>query len=92
MRKKLTALAAASTLAVSGAAAPAALAQQQDGLVNVSIGNILRNVDLALAANVVANVCAQDVTVAVLATVDETGQAFTCTQRGSGRAVAVTDN
>jgi hypothetical protein len=94
MRKKLTALAAASTLAVSGAAAPAALAQQQDGLVNVSIGdvNILRNVDLALAANVVANLCAQDVTVAVLATVDETGQEFTCTQRGSGRAVAVTDN
>ena len=53
-------LAAASTLTVSGAAAPAALAQQQDGLVNVNIGNvnILRNVDLALAANVVANVCA----------------------------------
>jgi hypothetical protein len=95
MRKKLAGLAAASTLAFSGIAAPAAMAQQ-NGLVNVSIGNIniLRNVDVAVAANVIAGVCAGvDANAAILATqtVDETGQDFVCNQRGTGRVVAVTD-
>lgn len=75
----------------------AAMAQgNQDGLVNVSIGDvtILENVDVAVAANVVANVCALVVAdVLVLAEqVDATGVDFDCTQRGSGRAVAITDN
>jgi hypothetical protein len=95
MRKRIVGLAAASVLAFSGIAAPAALAQQ-NGLVNVQIGdvNILRNVDVAVAANVIAGVCANlDANAAILAVqgVDETGQTFTCTQRGTGRVVAVTD-
>jgi hypothetical protein len=93
LRKKLLAVCTASTLAFGIAGAPAAEAQViQDGLVSVSIGNVnvLRDVDVAVAANVVANICAQDVTVAVLAAVDQTGSTFECNQRGSGRPVAVT--
>jgi hypothetical protein len=93
MRRKIAGLAVTSALALSGIAAPA-LAQQV-GLVNVQIGNvtILRNVDVAVAATVVAQVCNIDANAAVLAvqTVDETGQTFRCEQRGSGRTVAVTD-
>jgi hypothetical protein len=78
-----------------GSAAPA-LAQIQDGLVNVAIGDvtILDDVDVALAANVVANVCALALVDALVLVnnVDQTGTPFTCTQRGSGRPVAVTDN
>jgi hypothetical protein len=42
---------------------------QQNGLVNVSTGNldVLNNVNLAVAANVIATVCGVDVLVAVLA-------------------------
>jgi hypothetical protein len=81
---------------VLGAAGPA-LAQPQDGLVNVAIGDvtILRNVDVALAANVVANVCALvEADVLVLAEQVDAGDIddFTCRQRGSGRTVAITDN
>ena len=78
-----------------GSAAPV-LAQVQDGLVNVSIGDvtILREVDVALAANVVAHVCALvQADVLVLAnSVDAGGADFVCQQRGSGRAVAITNN
>jgi hypothetical protein len=78
-----------------GSAAPV-LAQNQDGLVNVVIGDvtILEEVDIALAANVVANVCALVVAdVLVLAQqVDATGVDFVCRQRGTGRSVAITDN
>ena len=76
---------------------PLAGAQTQDGLVNVMVGDvtILRNVDVALAANVIANVCVglTDTDVTVLGTtVDETGVAsVVCNQRGNGRAVAITD-
>ena len=94
MRRKIAGVAVTSALALSGIAAPAALAQQA-GLVNVQIGNvtILRDVDVAVAATVVAQVCNIDANVAVLAvqTVDETGQTFRCEQRGSGRTVVVTD-
>ena len=90
MRKKLAAFAATSMLAV-GAAAPPALAQQQDGLVNINIENvtILEEVDVAVAANIIAGICVQDVNVLA---VDQTGGAVTCTMRGTGRAVAITDN
>jgi hypothetical protein len=77
---------------------PLAGAQTQDGLVNVMVGDvtILRNVDVALAANVIANVCVgvTDTDVTVLGTtVDLTGTAdVVCNQRGNGRAVAITDN
>jgi len=71
MRRKLLPLILASALVV--AAAPAALAQnesRQGGLVNVSTGDVdlLNNVNLAVAANVIATVCGVTVPVAVLAT------------------------
>lgn len=63
-----------------GSATPA-LAQQQDGLVNVMIGDVTIKdaVDLNVAAQVAANVCGVDVgPVAVLATqVDRSGEART---------------
>lgn len=63
---------------------------------NVSIGDvtILEEVDIALAATVVANVCALvNADVVVLATEVDAGDRldFTCNQRGSGRTVAITD-
>lgn len=77
-----------------GSVAPALA--QQDGLVNVEIGDvtILENVDVALAATVVANLCALvQANVLVLANaVDAGGADFVCQQRGSGRTVAITDN
>jgi hypothetical protein len=93
--KRLMAGLFASALLFTGLAAPASA--QQVGLVNVEVGDvtILRNVDIALAANVIANICVgvTDTNVAVLATqVDTTGVAqVVCEQRGNGRAVAITD-
>jgi hypothetical protein len=93
-KKGIIALMLLSLLAF-GSAAPV-LAQVQDGLVNVAIGDvtILEEVDVALAANVVANVCALVVAdVLVLANqVDATSTPFVCKQRGSGRPVAITNN
>jgi hypothetical protein len=90
--KRLVASLFASALLFAGIAAPSATAQQV-GLVNVEIGDvtILRNVDVALAANVVANVCNIDLTAAVLAQEIEDNDVFECNQRGSGRSVAVTE-
>jgi hypothetical protein len=90
--RRLTASLAATGLLAFGVAAPTASAQQV-GLVNVKIGNvtILRDVDVALAANVVANVCNVDLTAAVLAQEIEDNDVFNCEQRGSGRPVAVTE-
>jgi hypothetical protein len=70
MRRKLLPLILASALVV--ATAPAAMAQnnsRQIGLVNVSTGNVdlLNNVNLAVAANVIATVCDVTVPIAVLA-------------------------
>jgi hypothetical protein len=96
LRKKTASLATCVALAVGMVGAPVAQAQQ-NGLVNVEIGDvtILRNVDVALAANVVANVCALvEADVLVLANQVDAGTIddFTCNQRGSGRAVAITDD
>ena len=73
MRLKLfiSAILAASLLVVG--VAPSATAQndsRQRGLVNVSTGNVdlLNNVNLAVAANVIATVCDVTVPIAVLAT------------------------
>jgi hypothetical protein len=67
-----------------GAATPAAMAQVQDGLVNVAIGDItiLQDVNVGLAAQVAANVCGVNVgPVAVLGrAVDRSGATSTvCT-------------
>lgn len=93
VKKRIAVIAMAAVMVLG---IPTAAMAQQDGLVNVSIGDvtILRNVDVAVAANVVANVCALvKANVLVLAQqVDASGIDFTCSQRGSGRAVAITDN
>lgn len=95
--RRLFVTAMAALLLLAATALPAAAQVDQDGLVNVSIGDvtILEEVDVALAAVVVANVCALvEANVLVLAEqVDEgTIESFECAQRGSGRAVAITDN
>ena len=68
----------------AGTLVPSASAQNQDGLVNVMIGdvNILNDANIGVAANVAANVCGVRVgPVAVLATqVDRSGaQQTVCT-------------
>ena len=68
----------------AGTLVPSASAQNQDGLVNVMIGdvNILNDANIGVAANVAANVCGVNVgPVAVLATqVDRSGgQRTVCT-------------
>jgi hypothetical protein len=82
--KSSLAAACATALLAIGVAAPVAAAQQQDGLVNVAIGDvtILQDVNIGVAAQVAANVCGVKVgPVAVLGTVvDRSGSPATvCT-------------
>jgi len=98
-RIKLTVAAGVATLlafAAFATASPAAAANQsQEGLVNVAIGDITtgdilsnNTVNLAVAANVAANVCGVTVPVAVLAQqVFRTG-GFTC--EGATQFVEIT--
>jgi hypothetical protein len=99
MRRFVVTLAAVAMLSAPMAVAPsAAQAQVQDGLVNVVIGDvtILEDVNVAVAANVVAQICGLQVQqVQVLATsVDATGtQRTVCTTRGRrGQEVIITQN
>jgi hypothetical protein len=82
--KKFFASVSASALLMFGAATPAAMAQVQDGLINVAVGDvtILENVDIGVAAQVAANICGVKVgPVAVLGrAVDRSGDMRTvCT-------------
>ena len=83
--KQLGASLFATAILFAGVAAPSASAanQQQNGLVNVAIGDItIQDVNIGVAAQIAANVCGLHVgPVAVLATVvDRTGDASTvCT-------------
>ncbi len=88
--KKFAASLFASGLLATGIMVPAAAAQNQDGLVNVNIENVLNNndvnvvVDLDAAAAIAANVCGFIVDVDVLAAVDEGTQTIedvTCNSR-----------
>ena len=85
----------ACSIVFAGVAAPAA-AQEQTGLVNVNIGDvtILEDVNVAIAANIVAAICVQDINAAVLAVqvVDETGQQFTCEARGGRPDITITQD
>ena len=69
LRKKAAGLATAITLAVGMTAAPVAHGQQQQGLVNVNVGDvtILQDVGIGVAANVAANICGVQVNAAVIA-------------------------
>ena len=64
-----------------GLASAAPVTNIGDGLVNVGIGNVnvLRDVDVAVAAQVTALLCDTEVTAAVLGEVDQGGDAFSCT-------------
>jgi hypothetical protein len=87
MRKRVAVFFVTALLA-TGVGAPAALAQNQDGLVNVVIGDvtILENVDIGVAAQLAANVCGVKVgPVAVLGTVvDRSGDTRTVCETDQG--------
>jgi hypothetical protein len=70
--RRLIAVVATSFALVGGIATPA-LAQTQDGLVNVMIGDvtILEDVNIAVAANILANVCANVNVQAALAVIGD---------------------
>ena len=86
--KRCFAAFSASALLMFGAATPAAMAQNQDGLVNVAIGDIsvLNDARIAVAAQVAAQVCGVKVgPVAVLATqVDASGGTRTVCESAQG--------
>ncbi|MEV3901447.1 hypothetical protein AB0K11_03915 [Mycobacterium sp. NPDC050551] len=65
----------------------------QDGLVNVGVGDvtILENVNVGVAAQVLAAICGTDVTAAVLGEVDQTGDTQTFCPLPGGD-VTVTQN
>ena len=76
-----------SGMGIANAAPPL---QLQDGLVNVAVGDvaILNDVNVGVAAQVIAAVCGTDVTAAVLGAVDQTGEKQTfCTLPGGDLAV-----
>ena len=86
--KRMLAAVSTSALPAGAAAGPAAAATTtQDGLVNVNVGNVnvARDVDVGVAANVVANVCGVNVgpVQALASQVDATGTATAvCTSGG----------
>jgi hypothetical protein len=96
--RKLTACLFASATLFAVVATPAAAQEQGDALVNVNISDvhILEDVNVAVAANIVAAVCAQDITipVALLAVqgVDASGDEFFCEARGGRPDLTITQN
>ena len=94
VKRAFATLSTTALLAV-GAAGPASAQTQQDGLVNVAVGDvtILQDVNVGVAAQVAANVCGVKVgPVVVLATqVDTTGAERTVCTTG-GQAVRLTQN
>lgn len=98
MRKMIASL-SASALLFAGLAGSAA-AVTQDGLVNVNVGDItIQDINVTVAANVLAGVCANvdaDVVLAVLSNVDATGgpSTLTCDLRGprGDQTITITDN
>jgi hypothetical protein len=85
--KRAFATLTATALLVVGAAGPASAQTQQNGLVNVAVGDItVQDVNVGVAANIVAAVCGVAVgPVVVLATqVDRTGitQSANCPATG----------
>jgi hypothetical protein len=93
--KRFVATLFATSLFAVGVAVPTASAQDQDGLVNVAIGDIeiLNDANIGVAAQVAANVCGVKVgPVAVLGTaVDRTGDARTVCTTDQG-PIRITQN
>jgi hypothetical protein len=94
VRKALATAAVTGMLVTGGMAAPAYA--QQEGLVNVNIRDvtILENVNVGVAAQIVAAICGVGINAAVLAVqeVDDTGVADTCTARGGRGGVTVSQD
>jgi len=97
MRRLLVSMAAAALLSAPMVAAPAStLAATQDGLVNVYVNDVevAKDVNVGVAAQVVASVCAiVDADVAALASqVDQTGQPQTIACPATGDAIRILQN
>jgi len=97
MQKLLGAAVISSVLFVSGfMGASAAPNTTQDGLVNVAVGDVtaLQNVNVGVAAQIVANVCGLDVgPIAILAQqVDASGAQNTVCTSTAGAPVTLTQN
>ncbi len=85
----------AGVLAGGLVATPAQAAVIQDGLVNVKVGDvtILKNVDIAVAANVVATICGLQVgPVAALGTVVDNSGARDVVCRVDGAPIIIRQN
>jgi hypothetical protein len=93
--KKTAATLSVTAMAAFAVAAPAGAANQnQDGLVNVAVGDVtVQDINVGVAANIIANVCGVKVgPVAVLATqVDASDAPRTIACGGSGDAT-ITQN
>lgn len=92
VRKRITGVAMAVVMTMG--LMTGAVAQTQDGLVNVSIGDvtILEDVDIDVAANVVANICANaDVDAQLIVDTVNNDGTFECRAGNNGRIVAITD-
>jgi hypothetical protein len=88
--KRVLASFAASAMLSLSVAAPAALAQEQDGLVNVAIGDItVQDVNVNVAAQIAAGICAQDVNVLA---VDEGAGDVVCQIGRSPQTLRITQN
>jgi hypothetical protein len=100
MRKLTATLAICGLLAFGGPAVADMLDVEQDGLVNVNIGDItiLENVQLAVAANIAAGICANvdvDAALAVIGAVDfdsVTRQVCEIDRRGGPQFIAIEQN
>ncbi|WP_457963973.1 hypothetical protein M1E17_21110 [Arthrobacter sp. D1-29] len=98
MKKTGATIALTSSLLLAGGAmaGPASAQVEQAGLVNVNIGDVtvLEDVRVAVAANIVANVCNLQVNAVLLAAnvVDTGGDDFTCVARGNGRDIVITQD
>jgi hypothetical protein len=90
--KRVLASLFASALLATGIMAPVASAQDQDGLVNVNVENVLNNNDINVvvsvnaAAAIAANVCGVVVDANVLAAVDEGDDEVRTTCNSASRA------
>jgi hypothetical protein len=99
MRRFLVTLVAVATLsgpmmAITGTAPTLAQQSAEDVLLNVQVGDvtILRNVDIAVVAQVLAQVCGIDLDVAaVIAAVDDGPFTTTCTLQNNA-PVTITQN
>jgi hypothetical protein len=68
MRKRIAAILATCALSVGVGADVAAAQPEQNGLVNVAIGDItIQDIGVGVAANILANVCGVQVNAAVIA-------------------------